>query len=113
MHELGVATGIADVVTHVMDENSAKKAGEITVEVGMLSCVDPSSLEFCFDAITKGTRLESAHLRIVMIAPRAKCRACGAEYEVRMDDFRCKVCDSTDFDVVTGDGISIKEVEVE
>ena len=113
MHELGVATGIADLVTRVMDENSATRAGEITVEVGMLSCIDPSSLEFCFQAITEGTRLQSAHLKIVRIAPRAKCRACGEEYEVQLDDFRCKDCGSADFDVLTGGDVSIRYVEVE
>jgi hydrogenase nickel incorporation protein HypA/HybF len=113
MHELGVATQIADLVTRVMHENSADRAGEITVEVGALSCIDPESLEFCFQAITKGTQLEDAHLKILEIKPRARCRTCGKEYEVRLDDFRCTSCGGSDFEMLIGSDISVKQVEVE
>ncbi len=113
MHELGVATQIVNLVTRVVEEHSATKAGEITVEIGVLSCLDSASLEFCFDAITKGTGLESARLKIEKIDPRAKCRSCGTEYTVRMDDFRCKACGSGDFDMIAGREICVKEVEVE
>jgi hydrogenase nickel incorporation protein HypA/HybF len=113
MHELGVATEIVDLVTRVMDENSARKVGEIAVEVGTLSCVDPGSLEFCFQAITKGTRLENARLKIKEIKPRARCRVCKEEYEVRWDDFRCRSCGAADFDLLIGREISVREVEVE
>ena len=113
MHELGVATQICDVVTRVMEEHSASKVGEITVDVGKLSCIDPSSLEFCFEAITRGTKLEKARLKIEEISPKAKCRSCHREYDVSPDDFRCKFCGSTDFDVLVGSEISIRQVEVE
>jgi hydrogenase nickel incorporation protein HypA/HybF len=113
VHELSVATQIVDLVSRVMDEHSAHKVGEVSVEVGALSCVDPDSLEFCFQAITKGTRLENARLKIEEIKPRARCRRCNLEYEVRWDDFRCKACGSSEFDVLIGRDISVKEVEVE
>jgi len=113
MHELGVATQIAELVTRVMEENSAKRAGEIYVEVGTLSCVDPDSLSFCFEAIAKGTRLEGARLKIEEIKPRARCRLCNEEYEVSPDDFRCKACGSSKFDLLIGNDISVREVEVE
>jgi hydrogenase nickel incorporation protein HypA/HybF len=113
MHELGVATQIAELVTRVMEDNSAQRAGEVTVEIGTLSCIDPDSLTFCFEAITKGTRLENARLKIEEIKPRARCRVCNEEYEVRWDDFRCRACGASEFDVLVGNDISVKEVEVE
>ena len=113
MHELGIATRIVDIVKKVMDDQGAAVVGAVTVDLGALSGVDRSSLEFCFDAITKGTPLEGAHLKIEVIRPRARCKSCGADYEVSLDDFRCKVCGSSDFDVVAGTDISIREVEVE
>ena len=113
MHELSVATQIADLVTRVMEDNSAERVGEVAVEIGTLSCIDPDSLTFCFEAITKGTRLENARLKIEEIKPRAKCRACHAEYEVSWDDFRCKACGSSEFDILVGSDISVREVEVE
>jgi hydrogenase nickel incorporation protein HypA/HybF len=113
LHELSVATRIAEVVGRVMDEHSARKVGEVRVEIGALTCVDPDSLDFCFQAITKGTRLEDARLKILEVKPRAKCRKCAMEYEVRWDDFRCTRCGSTEFEVLIGRDISVKDVEVE
>jgi hydrogenase nickel incorporation protein HypA/HybF len=113
MHELGIATRIIDIVKKVREENGARKVGAVTVEIGQLAGVDRSSLEFCFDAITRGTDLEGARLVVDEKPPRARCRSCGAEYDVSLDDFRCKTCRSTEFDVLAGMDISIKEVEVE
>lgn len=113
MHELSIATRIVDIVGKVVEEHRATRVGSVTVEVGRLSGIDRSSLEFCFTAITAGTRLEGASLRVEEKLPRARCRTCGCEYEVRLDDFRCKACGSSDFDVLSGMDISVKEVEVE
>ncbi|HVP58870.1 MAG TPA: hydrogenase maturation nickel metallochaperone HypA [bacterium] len=113
MHELGIATRIVDIVTKVLEDQGASTLGAVTVDLGALSGVDRSSLEFCFDALTKGTRLEGGHLNIEEVKPRAKCKACGANYEISLDDFRCKICGSSDFDIVAGTEISIRDVEVE
>jgi hydrogenase nickel incorporation protein HypA/HybF len=113
MHELGIATQIAEMVTRVMKDNSATKIGEITVEVGVLSGIDRESLEFCFEAITKGTQLEQARLKIEEIKARARCRKCGNQYQVSFDDFRCARCGSADFDMTAGSEIAVKQVEVE
>jgi hydrogenase nickel incorporation protein HypA/HybF len=113
VHELGIATRIVDIVKKVMDDQGAAVVGAVTVDLGALSGVDRSSLEFCFDALTKGTPLEGAHLKVEETKPRASCKACGTNYEISLDDFRCKACGSSDFDVVAGTDISIREVEVE
>jgi hydrogenase nickel incorporation protein HypA/HybF len=113
MHELGLATDIVGVVTRVADEHEAKKVGDIVVEVGLLAGVDKASLEFFFEAITRGTRLDGAHLKVMEVKPRARCKACEKEYEVRMDNFLCPYCRSRDFELLIGSDICIKEVEVE
>jgi hydrogenase nickel incorporation protein HypA/HybF len=113
MHELGIATRIAGVVNRVMEEHGATRVGSVTVEVGLLSGIDKPSLEFCFEAIGKGTKLEGARLVVEEKQPVARCRKCGGEYQVSMDDFRCKLCGSAEFDVLSGTDICIKEVEVE
>jgi len=113
VHELGIATRLAEIVKRVMENHGATRVGDIAVDVGSLSGIDRSSLEFCFDAIAKGTPLEGAHLKIEETKPRAKCRECGSDYEVRLDDFRCRSCGSSDFEVTSGTDISVRSVEVE
>jgi hydrogenase nickel incorporation protein HypA/HybF len=101
------------MVTRVADEHSASKVGDISVEIGLLAAVDKDSLLFCFEAITKGTVLEQARLNITEVRPKARCRQCGTEYDVNMDDFGCKACGSYSFEIISGSDISVKEVEVE
>jgi hydrogenase nickel incorporation protein HypA/HybF len=113
MHELGVATQIAGVVRRVMQEHSAEKVGEVTVEIGALAGIDEPSLEFCFEAITTGTELAGAHLKIEMKVPKARCRKCDCEYTVDISDFRCKCCGSSDFDLESAADISVLQMEVE
>jgi hydrogenase nickel incorporation protein HypA/HybF len=113
MHELSIATQLVKVVTRVKEENSADRVGQVTVDIGLLAGIDRENLDFCFEAITKGTPLEGAHLKIEEVKPAGKCRKCGEEYEVRLDDFTCPACGSTDFDMLSGSEISIREVEIE
>ena len=101
------------VVDKVAQEHDAARVGEVVVEVGLLAGVDRQSLEFCYGVITRGTRLEGSHLKVVEMKPRARCRSCRREYEVKIDDFRCPHCQSGEFDILTGSDISLKEVEVE
>lgn len=113
MHELGIATDIMGVIKRVAEDNNAKRVGEVVVEIGMLAGVERDSLEFCYDVITRGTRLEGSHLKVVEIKPRARCKQCEKEYEVRMDNFHCPYCKSRRFEVLIGSDINLKEVEVE
>jgi hydrogenase nickel incorporation protein HypA/HybF len=96
-----------------MEENGATTAGVITIEVGTLAGVDKSSLEFSFEAITRGTPLEHARLNVEDIKPKARCRRCSGEYEARPDNFKCPTCGAGDFDIVAGMEIFVRDVEVE
>jgi hydrogenase nickel incorporation protein HypA/HybF len=113
VHELGIATDIVGVVTRVAEENDAKRVGDVVLEIGLLAGVEKDSLEFCYEVITRGTRLEGSHLKIVEVKPRARCKDCEKEYEVKMDNFHCPHCKSKKFDLLIGSDINLKEVEVE
>lgn len=113
MHELSIATRIMEMVREVMKQHSATRVGEITVEIGALSCVDPSSLEFCFEAIVAGSPLEGARLRIDRKKACAKCNKCGNLYEISGTNPGCDNCGSHDFEVTSGTEIFVTQVEVE
>jgi Zn finger protein HypA/HybF involved in hydrogenase expression len=62
MHELGIANSILEAVETEMRPHPGARAVKIGVTVGALSGVDRDSLAFCFEAITKGTPLETLQL---------------------------------------------------
>jgi len=83
----------------------------IRLELGRLAGVAVDALRFCFDVCSRDTGLEGAVLEIIEIPPRGRCRACGVEAGFETWVSAC-TCGSLDRDLVCGQEIRIKELEV-
>ena len=64
MHEVGIAQSILDAVRTEMKPHKDARPVKVAVKVGAMSGVDRDSLEFCFEAITRGTPFDSLVLTI-------------------------------------------------
>jgi hydrogenase nickel incorporation protein HypA/HybF len=108
MHELAVAESIVGAVNEKLGDTAVRR---VLVEVGRLSGVVPDALQFCWELATTGTGLDGAELEIVRSPGRGRCRACRSEFDT--DDFitLCE-CGSADVDVLGGQELRIREVEV-
>lgn len=108
MHELGITQSVVDAVRERMGD---AKVVRLRLEIGRLSGLVPDSVRFCFDLVAQGTCLEGAALEIVEPSGHGRCRRCQAEMEV--DDLLslCS-CGSADLEVVGGQELRIREVEV-
>lgn len=83
----------------------------VIVEIGSLSGAAPASVRFFFDACTKGTAIEGAELEVVEVEGLARCRSCGAESRADGLALSCP-CGSLDVELVRGDELLVKAVEV-
>ncbi|HVW28726.1 MAG TPA: hydrogenase maturation nickel metallochaperone HypA [Polyangiaceae bacterium] len=108
MHELGLALEVVDCVQARAPGARVKR---VVLEVGALTAVLPDALRFCFDLSTEGTPLKGASLDIIERPGRARCRACGSELELLRPFGRCS-CGGTDLDWLTGDQLTILQVEI-
>lgn len=108
MHELGLTRSIVAIVA---EHAGSRRVRRVTLEIGRLSAVMPEAIRFCFDVCARGTPLEGAELEIRMIPGRARCRECGAEFELDLPYGRC-ACGSARIALVDGDDLRIKEMEV-
>lgn len=108
MHELSVTESVIGAVTEKMGERRIQR---VTLEIGKLSGVVAESVYFYFDMCTEGTTLEGAKLEILDIPGRARCRTCGAELELEDVIALCH-CGSADLEILGGEQLQIKEVEV-
>lgn len=99
------------LVTMVTEEVGDARVTTVRLEVGRLSCVVPEALLFCFDVCTYDTPLAGAVLEIIEIPGRARCRSCGESLSVDACMAACG-CGSVDLDVLTGDELRLREVEV-
>ena len=72
----------------------------------------PESLDFCYDAMIRGTALEDSRLVVEPVAIEVHCRGCGHDSQVEEFVFRCAVCDGTDLETQHGDELRVREIEV-
>jgi hydrogenase nickel incorporation protein HypA/HybF len=109
MHELGITRNIVAIVSEAAQ---GRKVRRVTLEVGALSGVMADALAFCFDVVAQGTALEGAALEILSVEGRARCSACGAEFETPALYTACN-CGSHRLTRLQGEELNIKTMELE
>jgi hydrogenase nickel incorporation protein HypA/HybF len=109
MHELGITQNIVAIVT---EHAEGKKVRRVVLEIGKLSAIMPDAVQFCFDICTQGTVLEGSRLEIREIPGLAQCQQCGAEIVLDKPFGICK-CGSVQLNLITGEELKIKEIEIE
>jgi hydrogenase nickel incorporation protein HypA/HybF len=109
MHELGITQNIVAIVNEYA---KGSKVTRIVVEIGKLSAIMPDAVQFCFDICTQGTVLAEATLEIIAIPGLAQCRQCRATIALDKPFGICN-CGSVHLDLITGEELKIKEIEVE
>ena len=113
MHELGITQSIVEIALRTAQDQGATKIHSVTVEVGSLAGVVADALQFCYEACSKETLLEGSHLLIEEVVARARCRECGAEFPLTDLLACCPQCDSAASDLLCGEEMRIKEMEID
>lgn len=110
MHEMAIA---GSVLESVLRHAEGRRVTRVQLKVGHLRQVVPSSLEFGWQLVTRGTPADGAVLGIEHVEARGACRACGVESRQERFPFRCDDCGGFDVEVVGGDELLIDWLEVE
>lgn len=113
MHELGITQSIVEIAERTARQQQAGKVLSVTVEVGSLSGVVPEALEFCYQACSNGTLLEGSQLLIERVPAQARCRDCRREYPLEDLLACCPDCGSAAGDLLAGEELRIKEMEID
>ena len=110
MHELSITQSVVEIC----EQNAGgRRVLSVTLEVGELSGIIPDAVEFCFEACSKGTLLEGAQLIIEQIPPKGLCRGCGDEFPVSAYYDSCPSCGGYSVELLAGEEMRVKELEVE
>jgi hydrogenase nickel incorporation protein HypA/HybF len=113
MHEVGITQSIIEIAEKHALEGGARKVLSLTVEIGELSGVVPEAVEFAFEACSRGTLLEESKLIIESIPGRARCGDCRRETGIDRYSFACPSCDAFALEILQGEELRIKEMEVD
>lgn len=99
------------VVDAVCEHAAGRRVHSVKLEVGALCAVVPDAMTFCFELATEGTVAAGASLEVDMRPGEARCRSCGADFELNDLILLCP-CGSADVDVLTGRDLRILSMEV-
>ncbi len=113
MHEMSIAMALVDQLQRIAAEQHATRITEVEVRCGVLRQVAPEALELAFCAASADTPAAGAVLTVVEEGLRARCRACGQEFEAAIDNYLCPQCRMADVELLAGRDIVLQSVTCE
>jgi hydrogenase nickel incorporation protein HypA/HybF len=113
MHEMGIALQIIDIATaSIPSDMTAARVERVNLKIGKLAAVVADSLRFCFDIVSKDTRLAGAELAIEETPVVARCKDCGAQWTIAEPVFTCRACQSGSLEILSGRELDIVSIEI-
>lgn len=114
MHELAITDNIIRIASEEAEKHKVNKVVEIRIEVGELTGLIPSCIQYYFDIASKGTLVEGAKLSINKIPVSVRCSDCSHEEEVAKNiSYTCTSCGGYNIKIVRGNEFLIQSLEVE
>ncbi|MEG1524897.1 MAG: hydrogenase maturation nickel metallochaperone HypA [Clostridia bacterium] len=111
MHELGVVYEVVRQVTDIAQKQRLKEVASITLQIGQISSIVPEYVEKCFPAAVDGTMMEHTELHIEILPANGMCKGCGKVFNVVDNKKICPGCGSNQWDLLSGQGFFIKEIQ--
>ncbi len=112
MHEAAVAQSLLSAISQEATKHKARPVSA-KISCGKLSAVNDEALSFAFESIARETVCEKMELHIEHKPIRGKCKACGAEYSLEVDEVRCPACESEDFELLPDAPLLLEQIEFE
>lgn len=114
MHEMGVLLNIVDEVETIAKLNDVKKIYKLVLEVGALTGVMPNYMQDCWRAVRDQFPIFSeCELTMNEVDGIGICGQCGENFNLVEFDGKCPVCQSSNYRVLSGTDLIIKEIAVE
>lgn len=113
MHEMSIAEGILDVALDTLKQHDAKVVHSVQLDVGLMSGVEPDALQFCWEAVTKGSPAEGSHIDIHTIPITGQCLDCDRIFPVHAYKFICPYCDSHFVQTVGGRELQVISMDID
>jgi len=106
-------SAVLDAIMEQAARERFSQVHRVSLEVGELCGVAVEALAFCFDIVTQGTIAADAHLDLVSVPDEGVCQRCQRHCTVSSRVDPCPSCGAGYVDIIGGDQILIKELEVE
>ncbi len=113
MHEMSLAAGVLELIEDAARQQKFPRVATVWLEIGRLAAVEPEAMQFCFDAVARGSVAEGARLEIITLPGSGWCASCAASVAVSEIAAACPRCGGYQVTVTGGTEMRVKELEVE
>ena len=113
MHEAGIAEYLVEVAEQHLRRVPHGPVRRLLVRIGEMAGVNPDSLDFAFECLSKGTGVEGARLEIERVPLAVDCDACGRRTPVEDYVFRCGACGAETVRVATGRELEFVSIDTD
>jgi len=113
MHELSIAQEIIDVAIRIIPSEKHHLVKAARINIGEFSNIIPDSLLFCYNSLIDSSPIPNCRLEIEMIPLTVYCGNCNMNIHIASPNFFCSNCGSTNVNIISGQELSIKEIELE
>jgi hydrogenase nickel incorporation protein HypA/HybF len=113
MHELSLAQSIIEIVDDILSEENHNELKEVVVDIGELIAVVPESLQFCYAVLIEQTAYRESKLTINILPIEAECKTCHHQVKIDKFNFRCPQCNSQELEIIQGNELNVRYLEVD
>jgi hydrogenase nickel incorporation protein HypA/HybF len=113
MHEMSLCENILQTLQQQANAQQYSKVKTIWLEIGELAGVEADALRFSFDSVMQDSIADQARLEIIDIAGQAYCSHCAKNVPIQQRYDACPECGHFPLQIVSGDQMRIKQLEVE
>ena len=113
MHEMAITMSMLDLVLEEAAKAGASRVVTVKVVLGEMTGVVDYCVQTNFDFMSKNTPAEGAALSFRNVAKQARCRKCAHIFRPADICWACPKCQSTEFELITGNELYVESIEVE
>ncbi|GFP21729.1 hydrogenase nickel incorporation protein HypA/HybF [Candidatus Hakubella thermalkaliphila] len=113
MHEFSITQDMINVVVDQAKKSGARKVKRVSLALGELSSVTEESVNFYFQALSKGTIAEGAELIFRTVPATYRCHQCQEQFSGEEDRLTCPRCGGSQISLVEGNDILVESIEAE
>jgi len=113
VHEAGIAMEVLRLAQETARAQGARRVTALRVLVGRWSGVEPETLRFALETLADGPALSGCRVDIEVEEPRFRCGGCGNVFPGESFLDLCPSCGDGGTELVAGDELVLREIEVE
>lgn len=112
MHELSIVMSIVRIAEQQVQQAGAQVVEEIELDIGELAGIEPSALDFAWEAAVRETVLAKARRTIHHIPGKARCAECEQEYRLNQYYDPCPYCQNPFHQILSGRELRVRALTV-